>query len=843
MKKTLLSIFLAVCMLLTNISVIAEENASADYKEAVELLSMLNIITVTDYNDDFSDQTFVTREEFCVYLARAFKLEARANARQIFSDVPQESSLADYVNALYEKGVVSGYGGAFRPRDFITYNEAIKMLVAVLNYDYASEVGGYPEGYLRIASSLDITKKVYTAGDLTKGAAAQLIYNAMTAPFMEVESIKGTNITFKSNSDKSVLTELYDIYEGEGVVLANGRSAFVSGKVPSEMEEVLIGDTIYKTGKSNVADLLGHYIEFYYIELDNDEFEIVTVLEDRAEELVIDSNRIISFENNTYRYEDEKGNTKRVRLEPDFDIMYNYDYPISGFKPDMMKPEMGRVRLIKSGKGGGYTSVMIEEYVNYVVAGVDAQRHIIYTKDKINIDLHGCDYLVYDAEGKNIDLSTVVEWNIASKLTSADGKKVVIYISDEEITGKTTSKGTVKEPIVGIDGTEYYADKKVLNEIKHGELATFYFDYTGNIAGVREESPEGMRYAYLVKALVDEDSGEERAFVRLFDVDGTQKDLYVADKVRINDVLYKEDPHGVVDTGLSLSVNVLKYQLNSKGEINSMYVYDGTTDKYIHEMMNGSYIWTASQRSFGGKVTMASGAPVFAIPEGENYTVEDYRVLGLGSFEDDRTATVKIYTTGDNVYGEIAVRNPAGSGYARPIAVVKKVITSVDADGEIEKRLKVLYEGADYEFALAKVEVLGAVDNGDVIKISLDGNNKIQDLVHIYDHSANKFVQTNPYEPQSGAGYRSSHRCFHGYAYDVTDGLLRFCKDKPEGSKKPETENALLSGFRIYVIDGPEVYVGNENDIKDYTGAGNACSELIVHTMWANPVDIVVIRD
>ena len=148
----------------------------------------------------------------------------------------------------------------------------------------------------------------------------------------------------------------------------------------------------------------------------------------------------------------------------------------------------------------------------------------------------------------------------------------------------------------------------------------------------------------------------------------------------------------------------------------------------------------------------------------------------------------------------------------------------------------------DIELALTKEELIGTVDTGDVLKISLNQNNEIQEITHIYDYSAKKFVQTNPYEPQTGAGYRSANRCFHGYAYDITDGLLRFCKNLPTGSEKPETENALLSGFEIYVIDGSEIYVGSENDIKDYTGAGNACSEIIVATQWANPVNIVVIK-
>lgn len=845
MKKILISIFLAASMILTNISVIAEESANTEYKKAVDMLSMMNIISVMENNDDFSSQAYVTREEFCIYLSRAFKLET-SNVTQVFTDVPVDSDLAQYIYTLYKKGVVSGYGGEFRPKDIITYNEAIKILVSILNYDYAASVGGYPSGYLRIASSLGITKKVSGVDRVTKGVAAQLIYNAMSAPFMELAGIQGNDISFKSNSDKSIFTELYNIHEGKGIVMANETSAFTTGANALEIGEVLIGNTVYKVGKTDVANLMGHYIEFYYqvIDEDDQEYEIVSIIEDNNEELVINARQIIEFKDNTYRYENEEGRVKKANLNSDFLIMYNFDYPVSNFNADMMIPDMGIVKLIQRGKDGSYSAVIIEEYENHIVSAVDEKSEVIYFKDKSNLVLRNGDCKLFDVEGNKIEISSVNEWNVVSVLTSSDGRKKSAYVSGNEIEGKITAKGTPSDPRVTINHEKYYADSKVLNNLKFGEDSVFYLDYCGNIAGAREVYSDELKYAYLTDTKIDSYCGEnldERVYVKLFELDGTENKYYLAEKVRINDILYKENPEAIINSALSLTVKILKYKLNSDGEISTLYVYDGTSNKYLRLLHSGSAYWNQKQRSFDGKVTLENGAPVFVVPEG--YGVEDYSVVGLSSFAHDRKATAKVYTMGDNVYGEVVVRDSVSTSYERQIGIVKKITHVLDEYGDPGTKVAVMYNSSTQEFMLTKDEVLESVEEGDIVKISLDHNKNIQKFLHIYDRSRNALVQdTNPYEPQSGAGYRSENRCYLGYAYDVTDGLLRYCKELPTEESVPNTENALLSGFRIYVIEGNDISIGTENSIKGFTGVGNNCSKILVHTMWGDPEDIIIIK-
>ena len=316
---------------------------------------------------------------------------------------------------------------------------------------------------------------------------------------------------------------------------------------------------------------------------------------------------------------------------------------------------------------------------------------------------------------------------------------------------------------------------------------------------------------------------------------------------------------------LGLNEKIVKYKTNGSGEIDSMYICDPNDreKKYIHVLQDFSaaHYWNLKQRSFDGKVTVESGAPVFAIPSGST-DVDDYSIVGLGSFENDRMATAKIFTMGDNVYGEVIIKDSAaGDSITRPVAIVKKVIRAVNEKGETRTKMRLLYNGSEREFFVDyeityresdttdithynSDQLISAVGKGDIIKIGLNYKDEINAVWHIYKYSSGTFItDTNKYEPQSGALFRSSNRCALGYAYNKTDGLLKYSLTPPPyGAEPSDLENSLLSTFRIYVVDADGVHTGNENDIVDYLSAGNSCSKIVVHTMWADPEDIIIIK-
>ena len=79
--------------------------------------------------------------------------------------------------------------GTFAPDAPVTYEQALKMVVCTLGYvQFAENLGEWPEGFIKQANTLDLTKKVNSTGyseGATRGMIAQVLYNALEIPIYE----------------------------------------------------------------------------------------------------------------------------------------------------------------------------------------------------------------------------------------------------------------------------------------------------------------------------------------------------------------------------------------------------------------------------------------------------------------------------------------------------------------------------------------------------------------------------------------------------------------------------------------------------------------------------------
>lgn len=163
---------------------------SEQYGKAVEELSELGIM-YGDAEDNFRPDDVLTRAEATAIVVRVLGLDKAAEDEKsggVFTDVPAEHWATGYINVAYGYGFVSGYGdGTFRPDEFVTYEQIVKMVVAILGYaPMADNMGGYPSGYLMIASQKGITKGTSgLAGEAAdRKIVAQLVHNALDVDMM-----------------------------------------------------------------------------------------------------------------------------------------------------------------------------------------------------------------------------------------------------------------------------------------------------------------------------------------------------------------------------------------------------------------------------------------------------------------------------------------------------------------------------------------------------------------------------------------------------------------------------------------------------------------------------------
>ena len=161
---------------------------------SIDRLAELGI--VSGYEDGtFRPNKKVTRAEAVTMLYNMIPFGDSGDVFYVsstYSDVTQEHWAFHEVEVMSALGYIDGYpDGTFRPEETLTYSEAVKLIMDILNYGFAAEeYGGYPNGYMSAAVSIALADGVELAYDdeVTREDLAVLIDNALDAPIMVISS-------------------------------------------------------------------------------------------------------------------------------------------------------------------------------------------------------------------------------------------------------------------------------------------------------------------------------------------------------------------------------------------------------------------------------------------------------------------------------------------------------------------------------------------------------------------------------------------------------------------------------------------------------------------------------
>lgn len=137
-------------------------------------------------SEDFHPDSYISRSLAAVILCNLTDIPAEVNdgmEESIFSDVPSDQWAKNYICWAYEHKLVNGFeDGTFRPEEYVTYEQFVKMLVCYMDLEeYAVKLGGYPNGYMQIASENHLMDEINfeNSGALTCGDMAIMTYRAM----------------------------------------------------------------------------------------------------------------------------------------------------------------------------------------------------------------------------------------------------------------------------------------------------------------------------------------------------------------------------------------------------------------------------------------------------------------------------------------------------------------------------------------------------------------------------------------------------------------------------------------------------------------------------------------
>lgn len=515
--------------------VVETKYTASDYKK-LNLLSSLSVIGVAPDPD-----ALITRREFTQYIAKVMNIDA-ANVNTdvtYFTDVSLTNPYLSSINYVYTAGIMNGvYDKQFCPRDNISYNNAVVSLVRMLGYELvAQQNGGYPTGYLNVASQLDLySNGANEEGLLTGKALVGLLYRALLANVLEIDSITNGGANYKKSS-ANFMEKSFGFVKCRGQIVADG-FASVGGRSVCSDNQVVIKyagrDYVYTLINVNENVYVGLNVDFYT----NSEGEIVHIEPvGNQEELLIDAYNIQGVDtyirNVTYR---QNNKNKTVQIENLADFIYNGVNYIP--TADEVENINGSMRLLDSDGDGGYDCVFITDYQYYFAKGV--------TSAGILNDIRFATYFDFHTDDK--DYSTrVIKYGVESPVAmineseivavmqspNTDGlKKIVAHVYDNLIQGTVT---TISSDALWVDGKKYeYIKGFAASTIYLGDKAVFGLDENGRICFVHKNYENVRTYLY-VTGFATMSALDTRCQIRAMNEEGDFVVYDFADVYKVND--------------------------------------------------------------------------------------------------------------------------------------------------------------------------------------------------------------------------------------------------------------------------------------------------------------------
>ncbi len=593
LKKTL-AVVLAFAMILSMgaISTFAYSDVAegTTVSEAVSILSNLNILT------GFEDGTFrpsetVTRAQMAAIICRMLGYEDQAQSSKgstVFEDVAADHWASGYINVAQAQQIINGYGdGNFGPEDKVTYEQAVKMIVAALGYDLAAQSkGGYPTGYLAIASTKGITKNANgRVGDAAaRSTIAVLVYNSL-----EVELMDQTSWSTGSAGDEygltgeTVLSRYLGVKKYEGVVTTTSLTGLAESAYDPDANAVIGFDAAtlkswgfvgsnYTTSDDSLAgtinaDLvadadkyLGKKVVAYIgTETDAETGEIMlyamaekqganATLKVNATQLVDDSDA------NKLVYKKD-GSNKKIDVKLNLTTVYENYAEITDLAEEdgtntteiatedfiALLANGGTIELIDSDTTvAGYETAIITNYdYEAVVEEVEVDGEDIfftlYTGDLDDIDMESeTELVVVYKDGAIVEPTAIAAGDVVTTVEIGSTARV-LYVSSKNVSGSVD--GWTDEEVT-IAGEEYVPSALSGYSIAslQNKEGIFYLNIDGQIAYADASASKGG-YAFFLNTGKDSGMGS-KYYATLVMADGSVKAYNYAKTVTINNVSY-----------------------------------------------------------------------------------------------------------------------------------------------------------------------------------------------------------------------------------------------------------------------------------------------------------------
>lgn len=903
MKRTaafILSIIMIVASV--NISVFADSSDSFGMTE--EQAKLLSVVGVAD-NGDLSEDVLnseLTRAGFLTYVARAVGMnENTAAAEKYYTDMNghyAEGIASDFV----QRGILSvGDDRKFEPERTILSEEAAKILMSVLGYGAVAENnGGFPYGYIKTANRIDLNMPT-TGTALTVSSALAMIADSMMIYCYEPTKFSTDGyVDFSSKSGETLLSLYHSIKSEEGYVRASN-TVSLDGVSCAE-DEIVIGDSTYKSNIGYTESFLGTEVKVYYKFQSNSNVKTAVLIIEKDNARVRDFEiKNISGLDASYKlnvWNDEGTKESSYSLERGVTVIKNGYAEDTDIRDIFDNLTNGTVRIVDADNNGLYEYCIIKDYVPFVVNYLDSSNSVIYDALKGgSYDLKDYDFArICDGSFNEVTVYTLSQNDVLSVAEASDKKSYIEIVSSAKTVSGTIDgiKDRSGKTYVEINGAEYEVNKLFLekNNIYVGSGGSFKLDMFETIVAFDQSGTNGLKLGLLINAAC-ENIFDSSLQLKIFGSDGKMGVYTVADKVKIDEVYYNDAGKAFAaiknTESDKVDVSIVRYSLNSDGEIDYIDT-EKLTDKENKKASlrgevpvddspgdanNGSrtYLGTASKR-VGMSTYINSSTCIFAVPSkavlnAGGYANEDFAVIPYSKVAEGSDIVTKAYYTSSPALlaqGLIVYDYNFGVGgksNGRDAFVISDVYEALDDNGDVKKAI----EGYKAESAARQVYTLAdscKVENGsfsdlaegDTVYVIGNNNNEITDITIVYDNSkggepdkqgyptatwTNKNRLNNNISNLVGTSWSYSYM-YAGYK----DGVFVSGFYDKSGSHEANDEGIDTAYAKVIVVDndakdGEKVYVGDINDVRDADTVGvENCSRMVSTYVGAYLRSVVV---
>jgi len=737
--KKIIGLFLTITMLLSSMTgVFAATTPFEDIDtEATTVLYNLGVIC-GDENGAFNPEDEITRAEFAKILCTAYGTGDIAPVATKFADVASTHWAAGYINRANELGFIHGYGdGNFGPEDSLTYEQAIKLIVAALGYTYmADDNGGYPAGYMMVASDNDITKNVDIANATAPAKridVMKMLYNALEVGMMK-RTTYGTEAKYEITTDTLLANKLRYI-KVDGVIsdtwkhnkaMSKDTVRFESKELKDylKLKETDTDTFILDTKDAEIADLLHYPVVAYMKDVDDElviDFAVVngkkiktTVITDM--ECFDDSEADADDKTSATQiaYWVDKDNDKRITVvDVATDVTYIVNTAIVNKELYDTAAEFmaltGTVELIDYTNDGKIDIVNIKSYDVRQVARTIENKIIVKGKPTIDLSEDVVASYSITLNGKPADIADLAENDVLWVACGKDTREIIA--TRNPVVGKVSEVGNDNEVI--INGVEYknaikgkldYSDDVNHDGVKDLTVnaeGTFYLDCANAIRYYDADVGFVGDYAYII-AVGNDTFGEP--VIKMFTYDGKTESYSVAEN---------SDVDGALVAG-----NTIKYSLTN-GEIKKAKVITFDTEK-----PNG--VWQSATNRFKGAELISDNAKVFLYDD-EN----DHKVVGVDYLVNDKEYTYKVAELNDDTHTYDLVYVIAGSSVvdaSAPLAFFVKATSAVIDEDTNGYKITFVENGVEKTVYSENATTLAF---GDVFIYTLDEKGLLDDVVEV----------------------------------------------------------------------------------------------------------------